>query len=167
MASDQLMGAGMAKSLGIAGTVAVVGLFGWYSSSGGISDEVNFLTSILVPETRAMIKNEGDTTNATSATIASQKRIPNDRRTGATITSPFGVITVAPDSTKTYFDASYPAGAFDTKQCSDFVTQMGQAATIINVGSSTVKSATGSVDSSTLGTACATANAVVKFSFPK
>lgn len=168
--SDQLIGASLAKTIGVAGVIAVLGSAALMMKGSSVQDETLFLTTTLVPEARAMIRNDTNTSNATGANLVAQGRIPTSRVSGTNVTSSYGTVTVASanvtGAANDGFTVAYPA-ALGTKECNDFAQGLAQFANTITVNSTSVKANGANINSTTLATACGTAPASITFGFSK
>lgn len=167
--SMELTGTALARTIGVLGTLGVIGMGTWIYAGSSIANEAAFIRQS-VPEVRSMIVNDNNAVNATTANAVNSGRIPADRVNGTNITSGWGNITIAganvTGSANDGFTWTYPA-QFSTRQCNELVDMIASMANTVTVNGTVVKANAANINTATKITQCATAPASVAFGFSK
>lgn len=156
-------------AISLAGVVAVYAIATSIFTSSRVSDETSFIDNT-VSNIRATLINYPDASYVTTANVATDSYVPNNRISGANITSPWGNITFAAanvtGAANDGFSIAYPLVNMPARYCKALAVNEASRANIVVINATTVKSASVALSETAIDTACGTTGSLT-FSYSR
>lgn len=166
----ELTSNGVAMIVSAVGVAAVLGVGASLMKSSNVSNEVMFVNQA-VSSIRGTIGTHSDASYATTANITTAKLVPDNRISGANVTSPWGNITIASanvtGSANDGFTWAYPGANMSLRDCKALVDGMAQTSNTVTINSTVAKTNTGTLIETTVDAQCAALTGSITFGFSR
>ena len=155
--SRELTGSSIAQIIGIAGVAAVIGVGFMMTRAGNVQNETAFIQNA-VSNIRGTLANYADASYVTEANVTTGKLVPDNRISGATVTSAWGTVTFAAanvtGSANDGFSIAYPLANMTSRDCKGLVGAVAGQANVVTINTTTVKNSTTALSETAVDTAC-------------